>query len=231
VRASALRPGSVRILGVRVDALTYAGLLDHIAAYIADRAPHHICTTNPEFVMEARRNPEFRAVLEAADLCMADGVGLLWAARQVGGELPERVTGSDGVPLIAEAAAQHGWRMYLLGAAPGVAEAAGRILQARYPGLTIAGAYPGSPADADAAAIIERIRTARPDILLVAYGAPRHDIWIARHRDSLRATISPACRSARRPGCSGSTWSGCTAWSRSRGAGAGSSICRGSCGR
>jgi N-acetylglucosaminyldiphosphoundecaprenol N-acetyl-beta-D-mannosaminyltransferase len=189
VRASALSVGYVRILGVRVDALTYADLLAHIAAYIAEGTPHQVCTTNPEFVMEARRNPEFRVVLEHADLCMADGVGLLWAARRLGGELPERVTGSDGVPLISQAAAQHGWRMYLLGAAPGIAEAAGRVLQARYPGLEIAGAYPGSPADADAADIIGRVRAARPDILLVAYGAPRQDLWIARHRDSLGVPV------------------------------------------
>jgi N-acetylglucosaminyldiphosphoundecaprenol N-acetyl-beta-D-mannosaminyltransferase len=174
---------------VRVDALTYAGLLEHIGCYIEEGTPHQICTTNPEFIMEARRNPEFHAVLERADLCMADGVGLLWAARRQGATLPERVTGSDGVPLIARAASQHGWRMYLLGAAPGIAESAGRILQARYPGLVIAGAYPGSPSDADAPGIIERVRAARPDILLVAYGAPRQDLWIARHRDALRVPV------------------------------------------
>lgn len=174
-------PPSIRILGVRVDALTYAGLLEQITAFIAEGGPHQIATVNPEFVMETRRNPSFRQALEQADLCLADGVGLLWAARRMGRPLPERVTGSDGVPLIAARAAERGWRLYLLGAAPGVAARAGEILQARHPALQIAGVYAGSPADGEAAEIIARIRQARPDILFVAYGAPKQDLWIARH--------------------------------------------------
>ncbi len=183
------RIASVRILGVRVDALTYADLLDSIGRFIAEGGPHHICTTNPEFVMEAQRNPAFRAVLEQADLCMADGVGLLWAARRKGRPLPERVTGSDGVPLIAERAAAEGWRLYLLGAGPGIAAAAGEILCTRYPRLHIVGVYEGTPADADAPGIIARITAAQPDILFVAYGAPRQDLWIAQHRDALRVPV------------------------------------------
>ncbi len=180
---------SVRILGVRVDALTYAELLEHIAAFIASGKPHQIATVNPEFVMEAQRNEPFRAVLEQADLCVADGVGLLWAARRQGQRLPERVTGSDALPLIAERAARTGWRLYLLGAGPGVAEQAGRILQARYPGVIIAGTYAGSPAETDAAGIIGRICAARPDVLFVAYGAPKQDLWIARYKAALGVPV------------------------------------------
>jgi len=139
--------------------------------------------------MEARRNPEFAAVLEQADLCMPDGIGLLWAARRLGQTLPERVTGSDGVPMIAQAAAEHGWRLYLLGAAPGVAERAAEILAGCYPGLRVVGTYPGSPADADAPGIIARVRLAHPDILFVAYGAPKQDLWIAKHRDALAVPV------------------------------------------
>ena len=71
--------------------------------------------------------------------------------------------------------------MFLLGAGPGVAERAGAVLVERYPGLNVVGAYAGSPADADAPEIIERIGAARPDVLFVAYGAPKQDFWIARH--------------------------------------------------
>jgi N-acetylglucosaminyldiphosphoundecaprenol N-acetyl-beta-D-mannosaminyltransferase len=176
---------AIRILGIRVDALTYAGLLDQIAAFIASGRPHQIATLNPEFVMEAQRNAPFRAALEGADLCLADGVGLLWAARRQGRVLPERVTGSDALPLIAERAAREGWRLYLLGAAEGVAEQTGRLLQARYPGVIIAGAYAGSPAATDAPELIARIRATRPDVLFVAYGAPKQDLWIAAHREAL----------------------------------------------
>ncbi len=177
------------ILGIRVDALTYPDLRQRITEFIAAGGPHQICTANPEFVMEARRNSRFRAVLAQADLVLADGVGLLWAARRTGQRLPQRVTGSDGVPLIAAWAAEHGWRLYLLGAAPGVADAAAAILRQQHPGLQIAGTYAGSPADADAAGIIARIREARPDVLLVAYGAPKQDLWIAQHRDALGVPV------------------------------------------
>jgi N-acetylglucosaminyldiphosphoundecaprenol N-acetyl-beta-D-mannosaminyltransferase len=93
------------------------------------------------------------------------------------------------LPLIAERAAQTGWRLYLLGAGPGVAEKTAEILRARYPGAQIVGAYAGSPADADAPEIIGRIRAARPDVLFVAYGAPKQDLWIACYRDALGVPV------------------------------------------
>lgn len=180
---------AVSILGIRIDALTYDDLLARIAGFIARGTPHQICTANPEFVMQAQRDAVFRDVLAHADLVMADGAGLLWAARRTGQLLPARVTGSDGVPLIAERAAQQGWRVYLLGAAPGVAQRAAGILVQRYAGLRIAGVYAGSPADAEAPDIIARIRAAQPHILLVAYGAPRQDLWIAKHRAALGVPV------------------------------------------
>ena len=166
---------------MRVDALTYDDLLHKVGEFVAQGTPHQIATVNPEFVIEAGRNARFREVLESSDLCLADGVGLLWAARFIGRPLPERVTGSDGVPLIAQRAAQAGWRLYLLGAAPGVAERAGEVLAGKFPGLSIAGALAGSPSDADALGIVAAVRQARPDILFVAYGAPAQDLWIASH--------------------------------------------------
>ncbi len=187
--AGAVSPSTVRILGVRIDALTYAGLLDYIGAFVAAGTPHQIATANPEFVMEAQTNALFRDTLERADLVMADGVGLLWAARRQGKVLPARVTGSDALPLIAERAAQTGWRLYLLGAAPGIAERTAEILAARYAGVQIVGTHVGSPAEDEAPAILERVRAARPDVLFVAYGAPKQDLWIARHRDVLTVPV------------------------------------------
>jgi N-acetylglucosaminyldiphosphoundecaprenol N-acetyl-beta-D-mannosaminyltransferase len=189
VQATAEAPRSIRVLGVRVDALTYGSLLEAIGRFISAGSPHQITTVNPEFVMEARRNAAFRAVLERSDLCMADGVGLLWAARRQGTSLPGRVTGSDGVPLIAGRAAVMGWSIYLLGAAPGVASRTARLLTERYPSLRIAGTFAGSPAETDAPGLVASIRAAAPDILFVAFGAPQQDLWISRHRDELRIPV------------------------------------------
>lgn len=185
-----LPPDPVTILDVPVHPLTYEDFLAHVARFIAAGAPRQICTANPEFVMTARRNPDFLAVLQQADLVLADGVGLLWAARRLGRPLPERVTGSDGIYLLAQRAAREGWRLFLLGAQPGVAEKTAALLRARYPGLQIAGTWPGSPRDTDYPAIARRIRAAHPDVLLVAYGAPAQDLWIARHKDDLGVPVS-----------------------------------------
>lgn len=180
---------TIEILGVRVDAFTYANVLDIMASWIEQGGPHQIATVNPEFVMAAQHDAQFRQTLNNADLCVADGAGLLWAARVLGRSLPERVTGSDLVPLVAQEAAARGWRVYLLGAAPGVADATAVILAHRYPGLRIAGSFSGSPSAADAPAIVAWVRHARPDILFVAYGAPAQDVWIAEHGRALGVPV------------------------------------------
>ena len=171
----------VRILGVWVDDVTYEDMLACLEAFIATGGAHQVATVNPEFVIAARRDPEFQAILNAADLCLPDGVGLLWAGRMLGRPLRQRVTGSDGVWHIAELAARRGYRLFLLGAAPGVAEEAAHRLCVRYPGLTVAGTYAGSPAIEEEDAIVKRVRAAHTDILLVAYGHPRQDKWLARN--------------------------------------------------
>ena len=183
-------PAPVVILDVPVHPVTYDEFLALVGEFIAEETPRQVCTANPEFVMTARRQPEFMAVLQSADLVLADGVGLLWAAERLGEHLPERVTGSDGIYLLAERAAQMGWTLFLLGAQPGVAEKTAEILARRYPGLQVVGTWPGSPSNEEYPEIASRIKAAHPDILLVAYGAPKQDIWIAKHKEDLRVPVS-----------------------------------------
>jgi exopolysaccharide biosynthesis WecB/TagA/CpsF family protein len=183
-------PRRIRILGLPVDAITYAEWLDRIDAWVQGEGSQHVCTINPEFVMIAQRDTLFAAILTRAALCVPDGVGLLWAARHLGTPLPERVTGSDGVPQIAARAAARGWRLFLLGAAPGVADRAADVLRARYPGVNICGVYSGSPAADEEDAIVERINASGADILFVAYGAPAQDKWIARNLPRLKVKMA-----------------------------------------
>lgn len=185
-------PRTISILGLPVSAITYAEWLEQIGAWVGEtpRRVHHVCTINPEMVMIAQRDPNFQHILQRADLTVPDGVGLLWAARRQGRPLPERVTGSDGVPIIAARAAQEGWRLFLLGAAPGVAETAARVLSERYPCLKIAGVYSGSPAPEEEAELCERVNASGADVLFVAYGAPEQDKWIARNSPRLRVAIA-----------------------------------------
>jgi N-acetylglucosaminyldiphosphoundecaprenol N-acetyl-beta-D-mannosaminyltransferase len=181
--------GSIRVLGVRVDDLDVEGTLDRIEELLKAGGHHLVATVNPEFVMLARRDPEFRSVLESAALCLADGWGVTWAARRQGRPLPARVTGVDLVPALAERAARKGWRLFLLGAAPGVAEAVGRLLTAEHPTLAIAGYHSGVAGPEGDDESLRLIAAAHPDIVLVAYGAPGQELWIARNLARLDAGV------------------------------------------
>ena len=181
---------SVRVLGVRVDLVTPASFLALIATWVVERQPRQVVTVNPEFVMRARSDARFAAVLEASDVATPDGVGILWAARRQGIRLSERVGGADVVLPLAEQCARLGHSLFLLGGAPGVADQAAASLRRRVRALRIAGTHAGSPRPAEDDELVARIRAARPDVLLVAYGAPAQDLWIARNRARLGVPVS-----------------------------------------
>jgi N-acetylglucosaminyldiphosphoundecaprenol N-acetyl-beta-D-mannosaminyltransferase len=180
----------INILGVGVDAVTESEAVNWVASAIAGQEPRQVATVNPEFVMRARRDHAFRDVLARADLCLPDGFGVIWAARQLGQPLPERIAGVDFIQALARRGAQAGWRFFLLGAAPGVAEAAAAALVANSPGLQIAGCLAGSPEPTGDAQLARAVRAARTDILLVAYGAPSQDLWIARNLQATAAGVA-----------------------------------------
>lgn len=193
--AAAAGPAAPRsILGVPVHPVTSEQTLQLIESWLSagERARmRHICTVNPEFIMTARRQPPFRAVLQASDLNVPDGVGVTWALRRLTGRrAPERVTGADLVPRIAEVAAQRGWRLFLLGAAPGVAARAAAALVAQAPGLMTRSAHGGTPAREHWQSVQDELAAFRPHILLVAFGHPRQDLWIAEHRQDLRGMVA-----------------------------------------
>ncbi len=180
---------SIQILGVRVDDATYDDLLAAVDRYVASGRPHQIVTLNPEMLIAAHEDPAFRLNLAESDLNVADGVGIMLAARLLGRPLRERVTGSDGIYRLARHSAERGYRVYFLGAGPGVADTAAQSLAAAYHGLTVAGTYGGSPADGESAAVVEQVRAAAPHLLLVAYGVPAEEKWIARHRHDLGVPV------------------------------------------
>jgi N-acetylglucosaminyldiphosphoundecaprenol N-acetyl-beta-D-mannosaminyltransferase len=183
--------GVMRVLGVRVHCVGLPGAVDAIERMVDERGPTClVATVNPEFIMRARVDDQFRTVLESAALCVADGIGVVWAMRRQGCPQYERVTGSDLVPLLARTCAARGWRPFLLGAQPGVAGEAAERLQALVPGLRIAGVHAGSPHPDDDEETLRLIAAARPDVLLVAYGAPHQELWIARNRGRLGVPVA-----------------------------------------
>jgi N-acetylglucosaminyldiphosphoundecaprenol N-acetyl-beta-D-mannosaminyltransferase len=179
----------VVILGVPVDNFTEEEALARIEAFIENGRPHQVVTVNPEFVVAAQSDANFLQVLQEADLSLPDGVGLLWAARFLGAPLSERVAGVDTVRRIASLGAERGYRLFLLGAAEGVAEATAMRLEEENPGLKAAGTYAGSPDPKEEEGIVEMIRAAGPHVLLVAYGAPQQDLWIHRNLGRLGVPV------------------------------------------
>lgn len=179
------------ILGTPIDDLNMGEALNRIEAFIAASRvtgkAHQIATINADFVVKSLHDAELRRILQEADMATADGMPLVWSARLLGVPMEGRVTGADMVPALAQRAAQKGYSIYFLGAAPGIAEKAAHILQRQYPALKIAGI--ASPT-ADAVqqgdpAIIAACKAAKPDILLVAFGNPKQEKWIYRHAQAL----------------------------------------------
>ncbi|MHB1162875.1 MAG: WecB/TagA/CpsF family glycosyltransferase, partial [Chloroflexota bacterium] len=174
------------VLGMRVDDVTFEESLSLIEGYIRSGGCHRVVTPNPEFTMATRRDPEFRAVVNGSSLAIPDGIGLMLATRLAGHRMRQHVRGTDLVHRVAALCAREGYRVFLLGAAPGVAEAAGARLAADNPGLQIAGSYAGSHRpehDDDTVAAVRR--AGRVDVLLVAYGAPAQERWLARNQAKL----------------------------------------------
>jgi len=183
---------SVRILGTRVDNVDQAQAAALIMALAQDASgrSRQVVTVNPEFIIRARRDPAFHAVLEAADLALPDGVGVIWASHILDTPLRGRATGVQTTLDLAELAGTEGMSFFLLGGAPGVAEGAAARLVTHAPGLRIAGTFSGSPAPEEEDSIIARIRQAAPDFLFVAFGAPQQDLWIARNRERLGVRVA-----------------------------------------
>jgi N-acetylglucosaminyldiphosphoundecaprenol N-acetyl-beta-D-mannosaminyltransferase len=156
--------------------------LDRIDELIGAGGSHLVATVNPEFIMRARQDPEFARVLESADLCLADGTGVVWAARRQGCSMNAPVTGTDLIPPLAALCARRGFRLFLLGAEPGVADDLAQRLRVDHPELAVA-AHAGSPDPGDDEETLALIRAHRAQVLLVAFGAPKQELWIDRLRD------------------------------------------------
>lgn len=188
----AARP-PIAILGVPFDNVTKDEAVRLVEKMIASRRPHYLVTPNVDFLVKARRDVELRRILFEAHLVLCDGTPLVWASRLLGNALPERVAGSDVVPLLIEAAAQKGYRLFLLGATPESARRAVRNLRARFPELIIAGHY--SPPfnqllEMDHEEIKRRVLEARPDLLFVSFGCPKQEKWVAMHYRSLAVPVT-----------------------------------------
>lgn len=178
-------------LDVRVDDIEYAHAMRQCSAYLSNGTGHQIVTVNPEFIMEARRNARFRAVLNNASLRLPDGFGLRVAALLTRQPLHHRVTGVDAMIGLCALAAKNKCSIFLLGGEDGIARKAAESLTRKFPDLQITGteSFPvfrsGEETNEEVAmasgAVIDRINNSGATVLFVAFGAPKQDVWIATY--------------------------------------------------
>lgn len=173
----------LRLGEVPIDVLTFAGALEAIEALVTAGRGGYVVTPNVDHVVLADANAAFRDSYTHASLSLVDGQPLVWASRLLGVRLPEKISGSDLILPLMELAARKQWRVYLMGAAEGVAQLAAEQLRSRY-GTNVVGCdAPRVSVDPEAsqnAAPLAKIKAAKPDLVLVALGAPKQEIWMHR---------------------------------------------------
>jgi N-acetylglucosaminyldiphosphoundecaprenol N-acetyl-beta-D-mannosaminyltransferase len=183
----------VTIGSIAIDALTFDEAIDAIEGLVARGKGGMVFTPNVDHIMLAEEDSLLRAAYERADLSLVDGTPVMWAAHLLGSPLPEKISGSDLIRPLAARAAARGWRVYLLGGRPGVATQAKEILEREYPGLKIVGtSSPMIDLSRDVSEqqdVVDAIRRARPDLLFLALGAPKQEIWAHRVRDAVGGAV------------------------------------------
>jgi len=175
-----------KILQVPFDALTFNKALETLHGFLQTERNHLVITPNPECVMLAQRNKNFLHILKNADLTLVDGMGILLAARLKKLPIPERVPGCDITQALLESSKGHS--IYLLGAAPGIAEKAMYSLQKQ--GINVLAAHDGYFNEAAEPSIIEEIQSLKPDILIIGMGMPRQEEWAAANLHKMPCKIT-----------------------------------------
>lgn len=167
------------VLGVKCSSLTMEEALQILEGFLSEERPHLVVTVGPEMVMRAQENEEFKALVNGADLVVPDGAGILWAGRHCGIKFPERVAGVELIVRFAQRLGRLQAPLFLLGAAPGIAEKAGENLQKQIDNLPLAGVNDGYFQDPQP--IVEKIAASRAKVLYVGLGSPAQERWVRQH--------------------------------------------------
>lgn len=178
----------VSVCGTPVDCIDAAGAVARVDEFIARDTPCAIFAVNPEKIIRSSRDAQLKRALESAGLLIPDGIGAVVAARLLHRASIARVPGCELMPALCAYAAAHGLSVFLFGGAPGVAEAAADALVRANPSLKVAGCENGF-IDIAGARFIERINALKPDMLFVALGSPRQELWIAENLPKLNVRI------------------------------------------
>ncbi|MBN1868355.1 WecB/TagA/CpsF family glycosyltransferase [Candidatus Sumerlaeota bacterium] len=183
-------PRPVTFLGSRLHPVTTRQFIElTVETAVSKSGPIRITYLNAHCSNLAEDNARYQGILNRCDLVYADGQAVVWAARYLGAAVPERVNAGDFILDFCRACAGKGASLYLIGSAEGVAERAAEDWRHRVPGLEISGTHAGYFGGEDEAVIAEKIRSARPSILLVGMGSPRQEEWTMAWAERLQVPV------------------------------------------
>ncbi|MBI3240812.1 MAG: WecB/TagA/CpsF family glycosyltransferase [Chloroflexi bacterium] len=177
----------INVLGVWIDSLGLAELLERVSALARDGEQHTVMYANVHVLNTVVEDALLRRTLNNADLVYCDGDGVRLGARLLGQHLPQRMTGADWIYPACEHWQQEGLSVFFFGGAPGVADRAVAKLKRQYPALRIAGTHAGF--FTDSSAVVAAVNVARPDILLAGMGTPIQERWVAEHATHLEVSV------------------------------------------
>jgi N-acetylglucosaminyldiphosphoundecaprenol N-acetyl-beta-D-mannosaminyltransferase len=180
---------TVEILGLPIHNVDMVTALAAIGTFMCAGGSHHIVTADASMLVMAQEDAELREIIAGADLVTPDSIGVLWAARRQNNPLRERVSGVEIAEKLCAQSAEHGYRIFFLGAGPDVAALAATKMREKYPGCQIAGVRDGYFSPAETPQIIEEIRRSSANILLVAMGIPKQEKWIQANRGALGCSV------------------------------------------
>jgi N-acetylglucosaminyldiphosphoundecaprenol N-acetyl-beta-D-mannosaminyltransferase len=183
---------TVAVLGIPFHNVTLDETVALIEAHIREGGFHQVATANVDFLRNALQDENLRNILCSCEMIVPDGMPVVWMSQLIGTPLKERVAGIDLVERLAEVSARRGYGIFLLGASESRSQRAAKVLRQRYPDLRIVGRYSPDPQpleNMDHEGILRRIEEAKPEILLVAFGNPKQEQWLAMHRDRLKVPV------------------------------------------
>ncbi|MBC8066460.1 MAG: WecB/TagA/CpsF family glycosyltransferase, partial [Chlorobia bacterium] len=190
LQSEVVRPGRVDILGMPVDRLNMDETIRLLELFVNERKPHLVVTADAAGIVQAQSDGEWNAIFKNADLATADSIGVIWAAKRKGTPINERVSGVELVDRICALSADKGYRIYFLGAAPGVADLAAEKMKLKHPGCNIVGSRHGYfPPESDTV-VAQEVALTKPDFLFVAMGIPRQEKFIRATESIIGAPVS-----------------------------------------
>ena len=180
---------TVDIVGVKIDNVTIIDAVIKAEDFLDGESTNLIFTPNSEILLDAVKEPSFAKILNSGDLVVPDGIGVVIASKFYNAPIKERVAGYDLMCKLIEIAYHKKKSIYLLGGKEGVAEEAAEKIREEYYGINIVGMHNGYFDESEETLIINEIKDLKPDIVFVALGAPKQEIWINEHKHSIPAKI------------------------------------------